>query len=118
MAGYDFKIGVNTGDSSATIEKLIAEIKKIGITARQIVAVLTGQTQEIVDSFDVTIDEIDKVGEALSDVKDNAEDFGDVFEDIADGAKQALNKPKMTINHRCMNLDFIKIYKINKIICY
>jgi hypothetical protein len=31
MAGYDLRIGINTGDSSATIEKLIAEIKKIGL---------------------------------------------------------------------------------------
>ena len=82
MAGYDFKIGINAGDSSATIERLIAEIKKIGITAQQIVAIMTGATKEVINSFDGAIDEIDKVGEALVDVKSNVEDLCDEFEDL------------------------------------
>ena len=73
MAGASFNIGINTGDSSASIEKLIAEIKKIGITARQIVAVLTGQTKEVVDSFDKAIDEIDKASKELSELENSAE---------------------------------------------
>ena len=89
MNGLDFKIGINTGDSSASIEKLITEIKKIGITAQQIVAVLTGKTKEVVDSFDIARTQLDKAGNALLDVGTKANVTGKSLEDVGKKSKHA-----------------------------